>query len=73
MSRKDKHGPGPASNSFLLLKDVRHMIESTRSAVATTVNAGLTALYWNIGKRIREETLKGERAEYGEEIVFNLS
>lgn len=72
MSRKDKRELEPASNNFLLLEDIRHMIETTRSVVATTVNAGLTMLYWNIGKRIREETLKGERAEYGQEIVVSL-
>jgi predicted nuclease of restriction endonuclease-like (RecB) superfamily len=49
------------------------MIEETRSMVATAVNAGLTVLYWNIGRRIREEILRGERGEYGQEIVSNLS
>ncbi len=49
------------------------MIEETRAAVAVTVNAGLTLLYWRIGKRIGEEILKGERAEYGTEIVSTLS
>lgn len=49
------------------------MIEDARSAVATTVNAGLTMLYWRIGKRIDEEILKGKRAEYGEEIISTLS
>ena len=73
MSRKDKQELGPASNNSLLVSDVRQMIEETRSMVATAVNAGLTMLYWNIGKRIHEEILKGERAEYGEEIVSNLS
>lgn len=72
MSRKDIQKPGPASNNFLLLEDIRHMIEETRSAVATAVNAGLTMLYWNIGKRIHEEILKGQRAEYGQEIVVSL-
>ncbi|AAM05798.1 TPA: DUF1016 domain-containing protein [Methanosarcina acetivorans] len=72
MSRKDSQELGPASNNSLLLEDIRHMIEATRSAVATTVNAGLTTLYWNIGKRIHEEILKGERAEYGQEIVASL-
>ena len=73
MSRKDIQKPGPASNNYLLLEDIRHMIEDTRSVVATAVNAGMTMLYWNIGKRIHEDILKGERAEYGEEIVSNLS
>ena len=72
MSCKDKQEPGPASNNSMLLEDIRYMIESTRSTVATAVNAGLTMLYWNIGKRIRDEILKGERAEYGQEIVASL-
>jgi len=56
-----------------LLKDIRRMIEETRSAVAVTVNAGLTMLYWKVGKRINEEILKGKRAGYGERIVATLS
>ncbi|MCX5971747.1 MAG: PDDEXK nuclease domain-containing protein [Coprothermobacterota bacterium] len=56
-----------------LLDDLRRMIEETRQGVAATVNTALTLLYWRIGKRIREEILKGERAEYGEQIVSTLS
>jgi len=56
-----------------LFKDVRSMIEEARSAVAVTVNAGLTMLYWKIGSRINREILKGERAEYGAEILQALS
>lgn len=57
----------------ILIKDIRHMIEEARGAVAVTVNAELTMLYWQIGKRIKDEVLKGKRAEYGEEIVSTLS
>ena len=56
-----------------LLGDIRRLIEETRSAVVTTVNVGLTMLYWRIGKRIRGEILKGHRAEYGKRIVVSLS
>jgi len=38
-----------------------------------TVNATLTMLYWKIGKRINVEIIKGERAEYGKQIVSTLS
>ena len=41
--------------------------------MAAAVNAGLTLLYWQIGKLIGEEVLKGERAEYGKQIVRALS
>lgn len=56
-----------------LLHDIRRLIEETRSAVAVTVNAGLTLLYWQIGTRIRQNILKNKRAAYGEEIVSTLS
>jgi predicted nuclease of restriction endonuclease-like (RecB) superfamily len=72
MSHRGKEELGPTLNNSLLLEDIRHMIESTRSVVATTINAGMTMLYWNVGKRIHEEILKGGRAEYGQEIVASL-
>ena len=65
--------PSPVASPDELLGDIRRMIEEARSAVAVTVNVGLTMLYWRIGKRINEDVLKGERAEYGERIVSTLS
>lgn len=56
-----------------LLNDISRMIEEARSAVAVTVNAGLTILYWQIGSRIRKDILQEKRAEYGEEILQTLS
>jgi len=58
---------GPA-----LLADIHGMIEEARAAVAATVNAGLTLLYWRIGTRINDEVLQGERAEYGRETILAL-
>jgi hypothetical protein len=55
-----------------LLHEIRGMIEETRSAVASTVNTGLTLLYWRIGKRIRQDILEEKRAPYGKEIVAAL-
>jgi predicted nuclease of restriction endonuclease-like (RecB) superfamily len=72
MSRKDKKEIRLFSNNSLLVNDIRQLIEETRSAVATAVNAGLTMLYWNIGRRIREEILNGERGKYGQEVVASL-
>ena len=56
-----------------LVVEIRQMIEDARQAVSHTVNAGLTLLYWNIGKRINEEILKNKRAEYGEKILPTVS
>lgn len=55
-----------------LFKDIRSLIEEARSTVAATVNAGLTMLYWKVGKRIYQEILQGDRAEYGAQIVSSL-
>lgn len=56
-----------------LAADVRAMIEQTREAAARTVNAGMTLLYWRVGRRIQVEILKNQRAEYGGEILAALS
>lgn len=56
-----------------LIADLRKMIEESRQTVAQTVNTALVWLYWNIGKRIRDDILKHKRAEYGEQIVSSLS
>lgn len=56
-----------------LLGDIRKMIEETRSAVASAVNAGLTMLYWQIGRRLGQEILRNARAQYGAQIVSALA
>ncbi len=56
-----------------LLQDIRGLIREARSAVAVTVNAGLTMLYWRVGQRIKQEILQDVRAEYGSQIVATLS
>lgn len=68
-----KKEPVPPIAAPPLLEDLRRLIEDTRQGIAATVNAALTMLYWRVGKRINEEILKGERAEYGEQIVSTLS
>ncbi|MGA2734933.1 MAG: PDDEXK nuclease domain-containing protein [Syntrophobacteraceae bacterium] len=69
----EKTKPAPPEAAPLLLEDLRRMIEETRRGAAATVNAALTLLYWRIGRRINEEILQGERAEYGKEIVVSLA
>ncbi|WP_019866543.1 PDDEXK nuclease domain-containing protein [Methylovulum miyakonense] len=56
-----------------LLSDIRQLISQSRAQLATVVNSALTVLYWHIGRRIQSEVLKGERAEYGEQIIASLS
>lgn len=53
--------------------EIRRLIEQTRGAVASAVNAALVVLYWQVGERIRTGLLESKRAAYGEEIVSTLS
>ena len=56
-----------------LLTDIRALIEESRRQTTAAVNMGLTLMYWRVGQRIRLDVLKGERAEYGKEILSTLS
>lgn len=60
--------PAPA-----LIADLRQLIDGARLRAAVAVNAELTLLYWQVGRRIHGEILGSQRAEYGEEIVSALS
>ena len=61
------------SASTPLLADVRQLIDSARQRVASTVNAELTQLYWQKGSRVNAELLKGQRAQYGKQVVAELA
>ena len=56
-----------------LYSDVCQIIDGARSRIATTVNAEVCWMNWHVGKRIKEDVLYNQRAEYGKEIVKNLS
>ena len=49
------------------------LIEEARKKVAITINQEMVILYWNIGKTIKDEIIKSDRAEYGEKIVQSLT
>jgi len=56
-----------------IAEDIKRLIAQSKQQLAITVNATLSLLYWQIGKRINEEILQNQRAEYGKEIVSALS
>lgn len=56
-----------------LAADIAQLIDEAKNHVAREYNATQALLCWLIGKRIDEEILKTERAEYGEAIVSALS
>jgi predicted nuclease of restriction endonuclease-like (RecB) superfamily len=56
-----------------VVQDIRSLIDAARQRVALAVNAELSLLYWQVGRRIQTEVLRGERAAYGEQIFQMLS
>ena len=52
-----------------LVADVRQLIDTARQRVALAVDAGLTQLYWQIGRRIGTELFQGPPADYGKQMV----
>lgn len=60
-------------SSHHITSDIRSLIEESRKNVALAVNAEITLLYWRVGKRINDEVLGNERAEYGKYVVSSLS
>jgi hypothetical protein len=56
-----------------LIQDLRQIIEQARGHVAATANYALSMMYWHIGERINREVLGNQRAEYGKQIVSQVS
>lgn len=57
-----------------LLSEISDVLENARRASVHSVNAILTAAYWEIGRRIVEFEQHGkERAQYGERLLKHLS
>lgn len=62
-----------SKNQNILFSDIRQIIEEGRSLISQTINIGLTLAYWSVGKRISQDVLDHQRAEYGQQIVSTLS
>ncbi len=56
-----------------LYSDVCQIIDGTRGRIATFLNTEVCMTNWYIGKRIKEDVLFNQRAEYGKQVVKNLS
>ena len=60
------------SNNYI--NEVKEILKNARQKAYTAINSAMVEAYWEIGRRIVEEEQRGkERAEYGKEIVKNLS
>ena len=56
-----------------LMQDVSNFIDTAKNHIAREYNSTQVLLYWLIGKRIEEEILQSERADYGESIVSMIA
>ena len=63
--------PGQAEET--LYSDVCQIIDGTRGRIATFLNTEVCMTNWYIGKRIKEDVLFNQRAEYGKQVIKNLS
>ena len=60
------------SNNYI--NEIKKILKDARQKAYTAVNSAMVEAYWEIGRRIVEEEQNGkERAEYGKEILQNLS
>jgi predicted nuclease of restriction endonuclease-like (RecB) superfamily len=59
--------------STQLFSDICGLIDGARKRLATTANAEICITNWQIGKRIKEDVLFNQRAEYGKQVLKNLS
>ena len=60
-------------NIPILYDDVCQIINGARTRIATTVNSEVCWMNWLIGKRIKEDVLYNQRAEYGKAVVKKIS
>lgn len=56
-----------------LYGDVCQIIDGARSRIATYLNTEVCMTNWYVGKRIKEDVLFNQRAEYGKQVLKNLS
>jgi predicted nuclease of restriction endonuclease-like (RecB) superfamily len=61
------------TDSLDIVLEISALIEESKQQVVRTANSTLTLLFWQVGKRINEEVLKNERAQYGKQIVATVS
>lgn len=56
-----------------LMNDLVTLIEEGRKHLAYTANTTTTLTFWNVGKRINNDLLENQRADYGKQIVVAVS
>ncbi|MCQ2271697.1 MAG: PDDEXK nuclease domain-containing protein [Bacteroidales bacterium] len=63
----------PEEKNEQLYAAISSVLLQARQAVYRAVNFAMVTAYWEIGRLITEDELKCERAEYGKQVLKNLS
>lgn len=61
------------NNSEDLLVELSNLIETSQKQVVSNVNSALSLLFWHVGKKVNDNILQNQRAEYGKQIVVTLA
>ncbi len=62
-----------AKDEEQLYNDLCGIIDDVRGRIATYVNTGVCLTNWYVGKRIKEDVLYNQRADYGKQILKNIA
>lgn len=65
--------PNIQETTQILFSEIRQLIDAAKQRAAVVINAEITMLYWQVGDRIQTEILKRQRAEYGKQVITELS
>jgi predicted nuclease of restriction endonuclease-like (RecB) superfamily len=62
-----------ANTNTQLMHELVALIEEGRKQLSFAANATTTLTYWRVGKRINDDILENQRADYGKQIVVAVS
>ncbi|WP_434685878.1 PDDEXK nuclease domain-containing protein [Pseudanabaena minima] len=65
--------PNIQETAQTLFSEIRQLIDAAKQRAAVAINTEITMLYWQVGDRIQTEILKRQRAEYGKQVITELS
>jgi predicted nuclease of restriction endonuclease-like (RecB) superfamily len=71
--RKEKELVNTNKNIDNIFSEIASLIQESRAHVQQTINSELIKLYWNTGRVIKMDVIEGNRAEYGANVVEEIS
>ncbi|MDR0311595.1 MAG: DUF1016 N-terminal domain-containing protein, partial [Acidobacteriota bacterium] len=57
----------------ILFEEISAIIEQGRREISMRASRATVFIFWQVGKRINDEVLGNQRAEYGKQIVSRLA